>query len=809
MRKHIILLYLIILSASCFAQTVTKTVGIVYTAGAPAHTPAAKVGSQVAIDTATWEWYEYNGSAWIASGDRVQSISGCSAPNYTPTKYDSRLVINACTALQGGPELYYWTGVAWLKINEGQTYTAGTGIDITDGVIANTAPDISIDVVGGSGVNVTNSYPDITISVDDTSPTNEIQTLSVDGNDLTLSNGGGTVTLPSGGGGADSYQADLIYSTNYYSNTSDFTAVNTTPVAQNGYIRLSGGDGSLNNYLKLNVTPITDENVIVAATYRMSGSTSVNGMGIGLRSVNTWYPVSVYGVFVPNNNSLAIYQANTATKVSETFLSYTPALGDVLKLTYVQSKDQGSLIFEDITQKKITTINAYDNHAVGSAFLVPNTCVPVVHSFSGTIDLLSLSCYSLSKSPYIAIIGDSKSKGVAAGSTSLRYPALLSSLGNTQVFSGNGDRAVEIAQSVQRIAAKSPTYAILNLGRNDLASSVSSSTWQANYTAIVDSLENAGIDVIHLLPIPENSGLNQSALRSWILANYPGQTVDTTGFVRATMVSSDNIHPNELGYKQIAKNIVASGLITPQTDKTAQPEMMPDVYRYLSTLLSGSGTSDYIPRFTGSGVLGNSGASDNGTLFTFTRPLSITSSTEDKITLRGSNSPVIRFTNSAGSDYAILQASAGFARFYVYGNIPVVLATNNKNVFSGSSTSVEIGNTAGFGYDTGAFIRGFNNLSTGYSLLCSPSTVSKSTSPLSVNNAGQVGIGTDAPPASAKLEIVSTTQGFLPPRMTTTQRNAISSPATGLTLYCTDCTATDSSTGVQQVYNGSTWKNAW
>ena len=45
--------------------------------------------------------------------------------------------------------------------------------------------------------------------------------------------------------------------------------------------------------------------------------------------------------------------------------------------------------------------------------------------------------------------------------------------------------------------------------------------------------------------------------------------------------------------------------------------------------------------------------------------------------------------------------------------------------------------------------------------------------------------------------------------MTTTQRDAISSPATGLTLFCTDCTATDASTGVMQTYNGATWKNFW
>jgi hypothetical protein len=50
---------------------------------------------------------------------------------------------------------------------------------------------------------------------------------------------------------------------------------------------------------------------------------------------------------------------------------------------------------------------------------------------------------------------------------------------------------------------------------------------------------------------------------------------------------------------------------------------------------------------------------------------------------------------------------------------------------------------------------------------------------------GKVGIGTTTPESSAKLEIASTTQGFLPPRMTTTQRDAITSPADGLIIYNT------------------------
>jgi hypothetical protein len=48
-----------------------------------------------------------------------------------------------------------------------------------------------------------------------------------------------------------------------------------------------------------------------------------------------------------------------------------------------------------------------------------------------------------------------------------------------------------------------------------------------------------------------------------------------------------------------------------------------------------------------------------------------------------------------------------------------------------------------------------------------------------------VGIGTTSPTSTAILDVTSTTKGFLPPRMTTTQRDAISSPAAGLVIYNT------------------------
>ena len=53
----------------------------------------------------------------------------------------------------------------------------------------------------------------------------------------------------------------------------------------------------------------------------------------------------------------------------------------------------------------------------------------------------------------------------------------------------------------------------------------------------------------------------------------------------------------------------------------------------------------------------------------------------------------------------------------------------------------------------------------------------------------QVGINTNNPDASSALEIESTTGGILIPRLTETQRDAISAPATGLMIYQTDQTA--------------------
>lgn len=81
---------------------------------------------------------------------------------------------------------------------------------------------------------------------------------------------------------------------------------------------------------------------------------------------------------------------------------------------------------------------------------------------------------------------------------------------------------------------------------------------------------------------------------------------------------------------------------------------------------------------------------------------------------------------------------------------------------------------------------------------------------ISLIGKAQTGIGTTSPSPSAKLEVASTNQGFLPPRIALTATNAaspVTSPAIGLLVYNT-ATTNNASNNVAPGYyfwNGSAW----
>ena len=65
-----------------------------------------------------------------------------------------------------------------------------------------------------------------------------------------------------------------------------------------------------------------------------------------------------------------------------------------------------------------------------------------------------------------------------------------------------------------------------------------------------------------------------------------------------------------------------------------------------------------------------------------------------------------------------------------------------------------------------------------------------------------VGIGTSTPHSSAILELKDSARGFLPPRMSTAQRNSIQNPAIGLQIY-------NLTTHCLEIYDFGKWNSVY
>ena len=109
--------------------------------------------------------------------------------------------------------------------------------------------------------------------------------------------------------------------------------------------------------------------------------------------------------------------------------------------------------------------------------------------------------------------------------------------------------------------------------------------------------------------------------------------------------------------------------------------------------------------------------------------------------------------------------------------------TANSGVFTGQ---VRAGAALNISWDTRSIM---TSPSDGNILFTNRATTAGST----------LSLGTSVAVASAMLDITSTSKGVLIPRMTKTQRDAISSPATGLMIWQTD------NTPGLRIYNGTNW----
>lgn len=135
---------LFVVSAQAFAQ-VAKGTGIFYFGSEPTLPVNVCYDGEVGIDTSTGLWWEYSRDFgfWIPAGFRVQKVSVCAKPTYTPADKQSEIVLTPCDSL------YRWRDGQWWHLNK---YTVNT--DNQNLTIEGSGPTYTIDISGGSDVNI-------------------------------------------------------------------------------------------------------------------------------------------------------------------------------------------------------------------------------------------------------------------------------------------------------------------------------------------------------------------------------------------------------------------------------------------------------------------------------------------------------------------------------------------------------------------------------------------------------------------------------------------------------------------------------
>jgi len=358
----------------------------------------------------------------------------------------------------------------------------------------------------------------------------------------------------------------------YFTAITGYTATGFTPTYSDGRMIFTGGTNDFTKYITIDGLKNTDENIEIEVIYKVTtiGATGY-GLGIGKKSFNGWYASSICCQFSPILSTMNIWDG--VAMVVPTNLIGTKkfpqvTVNDIIKQKYTQIGNAIIYSVENLTTKIYSEIVVTANLGTTNNFALPNSANICLWNMGSTNEIMSIKTTSLSAfQPDILCIGDSKTMGNAATDINLRWANNIDSLGTVIVNAASADRTVETTQTIDYAKAIKAKYAIVAIGRNDLGSGVASGTWQTNYANIVTQLQSVGTTVIHLLPIPETTITDQSALNTWIIATYgSGNCIDpSVGWNNATMLSSDTVHPNATGYLFIAKKIIDSGLITPSS----------------------------------------------------------------------------------------------------------------------------------------------------------------------------------------------------------------------------------------------------
>lgn len=395
----------------------------------------------------------------------------------------------------------------------------------------------------------------------------------------------GTPTTVAGYGIADainpSIQLGTLYNKSTFANTSDFTLVGSpTFTASAGVINVSGGTQGpsaivgTTNAAYNQAAKITSYGGTMlerwAITYQFSvGITPASttfGTGIGTYSTNTAGSLSSTIAYFNMSTatgtgtiSILAGSSNTTAAISGTALTFSN--GDTIQITIERTADTVTASARNITTASSLVACSYTfDTSNANNILVPNSSNFGVVNFGGSYSIKSIKITSNeTKNANVMLVGDSKFAGYAtawdariASQVSQYFPATIS-------CSGPSDRTQDVLNHIAEVIALAPKQVVLCIGRNDIAGSVATGTWEANLSSIVSQLQTAGITVWVVDAIFETS-VTQTTLVSYVQTTFPNNYIGLFAPTNAVAnVAVDGVHPNFSG-ATISSNVIRESL---------------------------------------------------------------------------------------------------------------------------------------------------------------------------------------------------------------------------------------------------------
>lgn len=522
------------------------------------------------------------------------------------------------------------------------------------------------------------------------------------------------------------------------------------------------GDGTLITF------PVAGQaGTLVREVKNMTGATLTKGTIVYINGANGNKPTIAKALATSDATSAQTF-GFLQSDIPNNSVGFAVAVGDLTGLDTSSITEGTQLYLSSTVAGEYTTTKQ-----VAPAHLVYVGIVTRSHPTQGQIEVKIQNGYELDELHDVLISGETDGQVLqfesASGLWKNKTLATGLTVGSTPISGGvNGQILFQNGGVVQESA--SFTYAsgtlklISNGGTNTLLVRNSADTFDIFSTA------NSGVSAYGFLNINDGAGYVQiNGGGRWVkMAHDYGQLQFTNSLGNNTFTLGNN------GVSSFSGNVnIGGGTNGARLDVKAQGALSTDsvlrVRNSANTIdilkIAGNGNLSYNASGGGINLYNNDGTTDIGS----------TGGSTTKVNLLTYRSKI--YTNY----------SSGLGMFLESGRDGTSGETAYKfNASVGSISGINYGKIINI-LDARA---DFGNRANTVVALCIQRDATNTNNLLNFQaisaTSGNVGIGVLINNASAKVQIDSTTQGFLPPRMTNAQRTAIAKPAVGLMVYCTD-----------------------